>query len=199
MDVKTTIKDGKMRIKSPYSKAFIARIKELGGSWESYCWVVDARQEKRVRELLLDVYGEDGTGAPPTDLVNLRLTGTAWDDSSSVDEWSFCGRTIVRRRQRDEEVSFGPGVVVVDAKFPHSGGSTKFPSVDCRTETPIFELYDVPRALYERMKDTKGVELLQDTDSAELKIAKLKAERDKLMARINQINLELADLGCAVK
>lgn len=189
--VKTTIKDGKLKIESPYNKAFVFKIKELGGSWKAPCWVVDARQESRARELLLDIYGEDGTDGPQ-DLVNLRLTGTQWDDSENDNMWSFCGRTVVRRFSRDTDVTFGPGVVVVDAKFPHSGGSRNNPSISCETETPIFELYDVPRALYERMKDTEGVELLPDTSSAEDKVSKLKAERDKLLVRIKEIDAELA-------
>ncbi len=196
--VKTTIKDGNLKIESPYNKAFISKIKELGGSWKAPCWVVDARQESRVRELLLDIYGEDGTDGPQ-DLVNLRLTGTKWDDSESSSEWSFCGRTIARRRYRDSEVTFGPGVVVVDAEFYKSGGSRNAPAVDCKTETPVFELYDVPRALYERMEDTEGVELLPDTSSAENKVAKLKTERDKLVARIKEIDAELGKLGVWLK
>lgn len=196
--IKTTIKDGKMKIESPYSKAFISKVKALGGSWKAPCWVVDARQEDRVRELLLDIYGEDGTDGP-ADLVNLRLTGTAWNDSDAASEWSFCGRTIARRRYRDSTVTFGPGVVVVDAEFYKSGGSRSSPAVDCMTENPIFELYDVPRAVYERMKDAEGVELLPDTSPAEDKAAKLKSERDKLLARINEIDAELGKLGVWLK
>lgn len=193
-NVTTTITDGILKIKAPYSATFVDEIKKLGGRWKSPYWVVDARQEDRARAVLMAAYGEDGTDVPPV-IVNIRLTGYQWqreESSVSSDKWIICGRVIAYRRRRDESVKLGFGVVAVDADFSKSGGSAKYPEVSCRTENPVFEVYDIPAVIYERVKDVPGVELLQDKADGDDRVAKLKEERERLLARIAEIDAELS-------
>lgn len=192
MAVTTRTEGNKLYIKCPYSKDFIARIKRLGGRWNAPEWVVDLRQEDSAREVLCACYGDDGT-ARMHDMVNVQLTGTAWNDSGERNRLTFYGRTVASRRGRDDAVSFGPGVVVVDADFAEWAGSVKYPDIGLLTDTPIFEVFDVPRSVYEQLKDVPGVKLI-DLPKPSRKEA-LQMERDRLAARLAEIDKELEQMA----
>lgn len=185
--------DGNLLIACPYDRSFIYKIKRIGGRWNAPHWVVDARQKERAQEILRAVYGEDGTD-DPADMVNLRLTGTDWDDADGANELGFCGRTVAYRPGRDDRVRFGPGVVVVDAQFYSSSGSRANPTLGLDTENPVFEVYDVPRSVYLKIKDDEGVELLPDQRAPGNLVTSLEAERDKLLARLAEIEEQLKAL-----
>lgn len=194
MSVKTEVINDKFLITCPYEKAFIAEIKKLGGRWHAPQWVVDVRQKERAEDVLLEIFGENGTDEP-VDTVDIKLTGTEWNDSETSSTLKFCNRVVAYRPGRDSRVRFGSGVVVVEAEFPETGGSAKYPSLCMETDCPVFEVYNVPRAVYEKIKDINGVELLPAAESKELQLEKLKSERDKLKKMTGEIDKKIVALS----
>lgn len=193
MGVTTRTKDNDFIITCPYSRAFIDQIKRLGGHWSPPNWIVDIRQQERAREILRNIYGEDGTG-DATDTVSVRLTGTRWDDAPDNNVMGFCGRMVCQRRSRDAKVNFGIGVVAINAEFSRSAGSARNPLVGLETDDPIFEVYDIPRTVYEKIKDRPGVELL-DVAPRSPSRQQLQQEKDDLLSRIEEIERKLAALN----
>lgn len=51
----------KLKVESDFSKEFVTLAKTIKGRWEKPYWVFPVEQEKRLREILMEVYGEDGT------------------------------------------------------------------------------------------------------------------------------------------
>ncbi len=191
--VKTKVDDDMLVISCPYNSAFIKAIKRIGGKWERPNWVVDIRQKDRAEEILRTYFSEDGTGEP-VDTVDIRLTGLEWDDCTRSNEIGFCGRIVAYREFCDSGVTFGDKVVAVNADFSDSTGSRKRPVIRIDADTCEFEVYDVARSVYEKIKDIPGVELLPAAGSKELRITKLKADRERLVAHIAEIDAELAKL-----
>lgn len=195
--VNVKIEGNSIMVKSPYDKTFISEIKRLGGKWDAPYWVVDIRQEERVKEILRDVYGEDGavTSSEDEDMVDLKLTGCAWDNAEAVNEMRLGNRLIAARRMRDAAVYFGNEVTCIAGKFKASGGSSKYPLV--APEDPdalVFEVYNVSRNLYNKVKDREGVSLLSDTNPSKTEKEKLLEEKAKLLVRLKEIESELAKI-----
>lgn len=59
--VNVIVTNSKIKVESDFSKEFVARAKTIKGRWEKPYWVFPVEQEKRLREILMEVYGEDGS------------------------------------------------------------------------------------------------------------------------------------------
>ena len=59
--VKVTVSNTKIKVESDFSKEFVTQAKTIKGRWEKPYWVFPVENEKRLREILLEVYGEDGS------------------------------------------------------------------------------------------------------------------------------------------
>lgn len=195
--VRTFIKDDHFCIECPYSERFVYKIKLLQGKWnrDDRVWTVDYRLAERVKKVLLEVFGTDGSDL--TDTVSIRLTGTEWDDFSCMNQIGFCGRLVCERKNRDDDVTLGPGIVAVSLYYYHSGGSMKYPELALKG-TPIFEVYDIPKSVYEKIKNREGVELITSVDHTQTKHALLE-EKKKLEKRIIDIESELKKFEDAEK
>lgn len=57
---------------APYHPSFSGFARQIGGRWiaDKRAWSFDSRDVARVRDLLLDLFGTDGS---PTELVTLRV------------------------------------------------------------------------------------------------------------------------------
>ncbi len=150
MSVKITV-NNRVVVESPYNPKFPAEAKKLGGRWDGdrKAWTFDVRDEERVRDLCLGIYGEDGR---EHDKVTVRFAVPAGDLGAQT-YWRF-GRQIAHRPGRDAEVRLGEAVVLLEGKFRSSGGSAKYPLlVDHRTDAVlVFEARDVPRPAVEADK-----------------------------------------------
>jgi len=187
-EIRVITENGKTYLDAPYHPDLPAKGRALGGKFDarSKCWVFDARDEGRVRELALEVYGDDGS---PQELVTLRCR--ADNDTFGLNVRGrqtsvyVAGRQVARVYGRDSGARLGNGVVVVSGGF-RSGGSAKNPTVDWDDDT-LFELRDVPRSAAERAV-TQAPEHVEITASSGVDYEALKAERQRLVARIAEID-----------
>lgn len=126
ISVRTT--GDKVITSAPYNPEFAPLAKAAGGRWDSNAktWSFDIRDEARVREIMIRVYGTDGSAAIP--MVTLRV---ALNECGDGDDGKLYvgGRLVAARYSRDEPVKLGTDVVLVSGSFARSGGSTKYGSV----------------------------------------------------------------------
>ncbi|MBV6425507.1 MAG: hypothetical protein NAOJABEB_03328 [Steroidobacteraceae bacterium] len=176
-----TIAGSVLTVASPYHPQFPARAKALGGRFNGNdkTWQFDARDESRVREMVIDIFGTDGsTGVGDLVTVRVRVNDYGLGDTLFV-----AGRQVARRPGRDMPVRLGDGVVIVSGGFAHSGGSQAKPRLAAHDNT-VLEIRDLPRAIAER----EGLEIVEIT----IDRAALMAEREKLIARLAEIDALLA-------
>ena len=180
-------------VASPFHPAFVRRAKELGGKWDAAAkvWTFDARDEDDVRALCRQVYGTDGSDGAK--MVDLRIQ---FKDGARAGQRAVyvCGREIARAWGRDSGAKLGEGVKLVGGKIT-SGGSMKH-WVTIVEPGSIFVLRDVPeekaRAEAEACNtDEFSIEILPSAPAA-VDVSALQAEREKLVARLAEIDAILS-------
>lgn len=189
--INVEIVNGKALISSPYNADFVTRIKKCGGRWDSAkrVWAINAEALEAARTAMMDVYGETDE-APSGELVTLVIKFAEGCESKSRQPLTVAGRVIARAFGRDSGATLGEDVAFV-AGGPDSGGSNAHWLVTVAPGS-ICELYNVPL--------TKADEVIADPPngmeitikSAKIDAAALKDERDKLLARLAEINKLLA-------
>lgn len=177
-----------LSVSSPYNAEFVAQAKRLGGKWSNGAWRFDARDDERVSALCRDVYGTDGTTA---DLVTLRVTWNQ-DQAEYVDALSAHGRTIARATGRDSGARLGDGVVLLSGGF-RSGGSMKNWYTQAVAGTVVL-VRDFPRTAADELVAGDAVYRTYSIEPEAPVVDRdaLQAERDRLVARIAEIDALLA-------
>lgn len=194
--ISISVSDSGITVASPYNPDFPARARALGGIWDadSKTWKFDARDESRVRELCLRIYGTDGSPIATGDLVTLRVTcdphRSLWQNKGPL---FFAGREIGRASGRDSGGRTGDGIVFLEGAVT-SGGSWKHWQT-CTTEGAIFEIRDLPRvkAMEAIAKNKVGItlQIIEAEESPEDRRSALKAERAAILSRLAEIDTEL--------
>lgn len=179
--MKITRENGKIKVRSDYNAEFVKRAKLLQGKWAAPFWVFPEENEPELKALLLEIYGENGD---PQETVDLLVSIGQMPNGQTI---SLGGYLLASRKSRDYAVTLGDNVILVSGGFPKSGGSAKYPYVNADDDT-VVKAKGVPMALYERFKDSGYVKLAGDADSHR---EKLIAERERLLARLAEINAEL--------
>lgn len=181
--------NGKIAIDSPYNKEFVARVKALGARWDASgrCWVTDERNLDDVRQVLRDIYGQDDR--PVVDLVTVEVVvPDGWSESRGP--VTIFGRTIATAFGRDTGARVGDGVAVLEGSVS-SGGSRNNWTTRIDRGSRI-RIYDVPRSAVEQQvgwDDGIGTyAIVEGTDP----LASLRAEREALLARLAEIDAQLA-------
>lgn len=185
----TTNGNGKILVEAPYHPDFPEAARNLGGRWDGNRWSFDARDEARVRDLLWEIYGEDGQR--PVSRVTCRLKLDNY--STNRNAVFFCGRQVVWRPGRDFKVHFGDGVVLLAGGFPASGGSMKRPALAAERGT-VLEIRDIPEHLAraEAEKYPEAVEIISE-DKPQIDREALLREAEALRARLAEIERLLAE------
>ncbi|MGW5636469.1 hypothetical protein [Streptomyces sp. NPDC003832] len=194
-DIKiTTLDSGRLGVTSPYNSEFVADAKAMGGRWHgaSRQWTFDPRDEERLRELLRDVYGTDGSPADQADLVTVRWDISRYGHTKGDNQLYLAGRVVASRRSRDESVRLAPNVVLISGGFSAGSGSTKYPALG-PTDGTVIEVRDIPRAAVadELSAHMTIVDSTVDIDA-------LVAKREQLLAQIADIDRTLAENGHTV-
>lgn len=180
---KIDVVDNAAYITTPYNPEFVGRIKAMGGKWDASGkrWKVNAQSVDVVREAMLDVYGQNDLPGTEGELVTVVVTTQDYQYADHC-AYTLFGKTIATAWGRDSGARVGEDVAFIEGK-PGSGGSVK----NWKTVIPSdsrFEIYNVPRAIYERDKDA-----LPEGISAEIKPSAPAAKRacgiDALAAAID--------------
>lgn len=183
--MKVTVENGKIKVNSPYNSEFIARARQIQGKWSSPNWVFPEENKDEVKELLVECYGECGD-LGEVDTVTIELDLDTYEDDAPNHVLMFGSMVLLERRSRDRQPTFADNVMVVTGGFRESGGSRQHPCVSPKEGT-ILRVKGVPVTVYNRFKDCEGVRLVSDLDTE-----KLKAEREKLLKRLAEIDSLLA-------
>lgn len=144
-----SIKNSKLFLDSEFHPELPNAAKAVGGRWNgnTETWVFDPRDEERVRQLCIRIYGTDGSSPVTLVTLRMRLFGPA---TANHEIWGL-GRRIARRPFRDAPVALGDGVVVIDGSFAPRGGSMRYPMISSSAITEdqavTIEVRDVPEPL----------------------------------------------------
>ena len=193
-------------VTAPYHPSFAGYARQLGGRWlaDKRVWSFDARDVGRVRDLLIDMFGTDGS---PTELVTLRVVceEPIWDKCGGDLELWLAGRLVAKTLGRDATPRLGTGVVVVSGKGFDSGGSRKNPQIQYYDKT-TFELRDVPLRIAKRVADAHPQYITIESsimspppEQIDTQRAELLTERAVLAARLAEIDQELSQQPADVK
>lgn len=184
--------DGKLKVKSEYNAEFIRKAHELSGKWDSPYWVFDEKNEQIVRQTLMEVYGEDGT---PQKEVTIDIDLDKYFPEyyrGRNDDAEFHGKSLCYRPGRDSNVKMRNDAIVIKGGFPSNGGSRNHPALDWENGTVI--RVTVTEAAYLAEKEHEGITLHENDDKTQ-KIQALKDEKERLMARVAEIDAEMEKLN----
>lgn len=188
----------RLLLHTPYNAGFVADVKDIGGRWDSgkRAWSVDARDEDRAKQLLIDHYGTDGSPEMSADVVTVRIK-LAQHELSYRDgaKATYAGRIIATRPGRDAPVRLSPGVVLIEGELPRSGGSMKYPQISADSDV-ILEVRDVPRAAAEsengwsEIVSEGTVDTGPDTEALLTRRAELIGQVAELDAKLRELDPE---------
>lgn len=179
-------KDNIIKVSSPYNPSFKNRVKSLNAKWDSKAktWDVPVENKKELDDLLLECYGY----APYDKKIVVEIEG---EEFMWYNEVKFGGITVAYRGYRDSRAVVKEGWSLIKGELPESGGSAKYPSVECYD--CIFR-GEVPESVYEGLDDEQKqyVKIVEFDDNIQKSI--LKDEKAKLLKRLEEINKELEEL-----
>lgn len=182
-----TLDSGRVALVSPYNAEVSPAAKAIGGRWDggSRHWHFDGRDEERVRELAREIFGTDGSPEQEGDVVTFRWSIGSYGTSKGDNELELAGRRVAYRRSSGEPVRLGEGVVIIEGGFTPGAGSNRYPALGPLPGT-VLEVRDFPRAAVPT--DDPKITIM---DQGAVDVAALSAERDRLLARLAEIDAVL--------
>lgn len=189
MTIKITTNDDRAYLETPYNANFVAAVKQIGGAnWDRdrRAWAIPADAIDQAREIMRRVYGaDDRPSAEPSVSVKLTFDREVYKLRAPV---TILGKSIASAWGRDSGARVGDDVAFVEGR-PESGGSVK----NWCSVVPagcVVVLHNVPQAALQ-MELPEGVtaEVMQP---AAIDRAALEAERERLLARLAEIDQLLA-------
>lgn len=187
--ITVTLNAGTAYISSPYNPEFVARIKNLGGRWDaaSHAWKISEQALEDARQIMRDTYGEtDQPTTEPTVTLRVEITEDIWELRSPI---VIAGRIVASASGRDSGARAGEDVAFIEGK-PQSGGSAKNWRT-CIDAGSIIKIFNAPVA---KARDVianppyDGMVCTILDQSVTINRAALEAEREKLLARIAEID-----------
>ena len=183
--------DTELAILAPYSKKFITRIKGLGGKWANPTWLVPLENEQYVRNLLVELFGTDGT---ETDLVSVEVRLPEGLSQLQGPIFLF-GKLIASARGRDSGATVERDVALLEGEA-RSGGSVKNWDTVLTTPTTLV-IRNVPRVAVERKlnwDDSFGsFDIL--VEQTALDRNSLIEKKERLLQQIADIDRQLTEVG----
>lgn len=179
---------GMISVAAPYDKAFVREARKVGGRWsrDASAWVFDARERAAVEAALSRCYGWAPGGAQTGDFY---VTLTSWNAGER--EVRIMGRAVARRRRRDADVTLGEGVAVTRGDFTDRGGSVSHPAIIDGGGDVTLVVHDLPTAIMANEQLVAGYGI-SPVPPAEADLTALRAEREKLLRRVAEIDALLA-------
>lgn len=190
-DVKIENRGDIVTVVSPFNSDFIDQAKKLGGKWDAHMgyWYFPADMAPQVRELVIDIYGDDGTGATCT--VDIEFEHCSWWHGKDL---VFAGRPIVKAWSRDSGAKPLDGVSIIKGGFS-TGGSVKNWTVRAEDGT-IVRMRGVPLRAAEKAQSAppecvRRVVIHRDRDELLAAKARLEERIDELKKELDSINQQL--------
>lgn len=87
------VTEPRLVVESPYHPDFVTGVKAIGGKWNGTVWHCHPDAQDILSELLIEVYGTDGSSPPP--LVNVIATYTG--DQPHSHELYLCGKEVFHK------------------------------------------------------------------------------------------------------
>ena len=180
---------GMAKVFTPYNAEFVARVKNIGGRrWNSAerCWMVPESEIETVRGIMQDIFNEtDQVDDGERVTVKVTFLDDAKANRASV---TLFGKTLARATGRDSGARVGDDVTLISGNIDSGGSMAHW--ITIIKEGTVLKVRNVPRAALERETNLNvTVEILED---AGIDRAALVAEKEKLMARLNEIDKLLA-------
>lgn len=184
-NVTIEINGSKLRAITPYNAMFVDLAHRLNAKWNKPAWVFDARDEHRVRKCCMELFGEDGVSV--SEKVTLRIE---WPGGgcSSRDGIYILGRVIAMASGRDSGARVGEGIVTLKGGFG-SGGSVK--NWETRVDYGTIVLVrDMPKDAVDALiaEGHRSRVYSIEPEAPVVDAAALRAERDRLLVRIAEID-----------
>lgn len=155
-------------VKTPYHPLFLKVARALNAEHDGQddAWVFDSRDETRVRQALVDVFGTDGSGEVELATARVKLIGPI-----NAKAYFAFGRRVAIRWRRDDPVKLGQGVVIVEGEFPEWGGSARAPDLLPKGQV-VVEVRDAPKflVLREMAQHPDRVSMIDDDTPGGIKI-----------------------------
>ena len=190
-NIKVNIENGRAKVFTPFNRDFVAAIRSVGGrKWDAddKCWTVPEESLPQVRQIMMDVYGE--TDLPGTcGSVTVKVTFKE-EYSERRDDVIIFKKVIASARGRDSGARPGDDVTYLEGE-PTSGGSMK----NWESVVPagaVVLLRHVPLSVWEQDKDSEYYTAEIVDEGKDVKRKELEEEKARLLARIAEIDKELA-------
>ena len=190
-NIKVNIENGRAKVFTPFNRDFVNAIRNVGGrKWDAdnKCWTVPEESLPQVRQIMMDVYGE--TDLPDTcGSVTVKVTFKE-EYSERRDDVIIFKKVIASARGRDSGARPGDDVTFLEGE-PTSGGSMK----NWESVVPagaVVLLRHVPLSVWEEDKDSEYYTAVLVDEGKDVKRKELEEEKARLLARIAEIDKELA-------
>lgn len=185
-------RDGKVSVAAPYAEEFVRLARQSGGKWDRArrVWVWSADNADLARKAVRDVYGIDVDAPQP--LVTVEVDAGCLPEEGN--RLLLGGLTVATRFYRDSQVRLADNAVVVDGEFLASGGSRNKPRVEAGCDTWL-RVTDVTPAQVEWLKANVPDDGWRLVTPESERADGLRAERERLLKRVAEIDAELAGIG----
>lgn len=196
-NINITINNGKANLYTPYNANFVAQIKHIGGAkWDSAnrCWTIPADMVDEAREIMVSVYGYcDEQDSAETVTVEINTTDSLW--SAERESITMFGKTVAQAWGRDTGAKVGADVAIISGKVGSNGSAKNWVST-VEAGSKII-LKNVSKAIYEKEIEATLAKYGKDCTikviDQNIDREALKAEKEKLMARLAEIEKLLAE------
>lgn len=191
MSIKVTLENGKAKLYTPYSPAFVSGIKQLSGRWNaaSSCWVIPEEFLPDARALMKKIYGEDDQAEAEGGKVTVELTFSR-DVAAECAPVVLLGRVIASAHGRDSGARPGEGVAFVEGGCRSGGSRNNWDTVV--NEGSVVKVIGIPRATAEH-PDLPEYVTLRILEEQDVRRQKLMEEKERLLRRIAEIEEELKE------
>jgi len=174
---------------TPYNRDFVTAIKGVGSArWsaDSRAWVCREEDADAAKAILRRIYGEDGESVETRYTVKIRLTEDLRGDRAPV---VYMGKQLASARGRDTGARVGEDVILEKGSVISGGSRANWESI--AREGAEFSLKHVGQELIDEKME--GVEVLSIEEETEIDKEALMAEKERLTARIAEIDKMLAE------
>lgn len=181
-----TTGENTIEVFAPYNERFVKRLKNFGDrKWndEKKCWVIPANSISEVRQLMLEVFGENDLYSDSYASVKLSFSNDYTNRTPSIEMYS---RIIASAKNRDIAGSISSGVIYTSGEY-YTGGSSKHPMVIIKGGSEIV-IKNVPIQLARTEVIPETIQVKIDDGSIDIDKEELILERNRLQNRINEIN-----------